>query len=180
MLLFLRNARFGIVYAAMGVAFIALSGSAEGLMSPRIIIGFVGLITGFVQSLIGVIALLGAIFFRNITFKTAHVFTMIGFLLLLMAILTGIRIDDQRIEQSKQIGDAIFEKVNAYVESNERCPLSLTEIESFKDAIPKPTIRFSEYRYRQTEDGGCYLEFAAPTFLSCTRRNDEAEWRCND
>ncbi|MEQ8935598.1 MAG: hypothetical protein RIE56_07385 [Amphiplicatus sp.] len=167
------------VYVTAGVAFISLSGAAEGFLSLRLPLLLTAL-GALIHIAVLVCVWIGALFSPKLNAKPSQVLPLIGALALFASILVGFRIDKAALAESQHRGDAILSEVRRYIETNGKCPEYLEDTGAFNEGLPKPAYLSSEYAYSVNAEGECKVSFEADMFITCTRRPNEDDWYCDD
>lgn len=167
------------VYIAAGAAFVSLSGAAEGYLSlrlPLLLIALGALVhIGFLACV-----WIGSFFSPKLNAKLSQALPITGALILFASIHIGFTIDKAALVESQRRGDVILSEISRYIEINGECPQSLNKTGAFSDGLPTPAFRSSKYEYRIDEKGECQVGFDADMFITCTRRPNESDWRCDD
>lgn len=119
---------------------------------------------------------------RKIFLKRSVVFVLLNllgiFLYLQTLSYTG-EIGNQKIEESKLIGDKFIEIIEQEKSTNGYYPKNYDEIPEAAKKL-KPTLRGSEFNYQyDNSEGGYYVSFLSTVWIYCSRTEKEREWRCD-
>lgn len=167
------------IYILAGMGFVFLSGSAEGLVSPRILVAFVTALIAAIHIAFLVIIFILSFFLSTVKLHARHIAPIIGIVVFAVCNVWGSKIDATRQQETERIGEAILAELRNYKAANGACPDSLEQLRAYSAEVPKPAIRGTEFRYWVSRDGRCTIEFLGPLFVACIRDTDDADWFCD-
>ena len=166
-------------YAVAGVAFLLLSGRAEGLFEPRVLLGGLVLLIALAHlAYVGVVFLL-SLMSRRFRAPARQLTAILGITVLGACYYWGTRIDLERVDETQRVGEELLIELEKHKAATGACPESLDELEAFADGLPEPAIRDSKFEYSVTKDGQCLVAFHGPAFISCSRNTEDTDWFCD-
>ena len=161
-------------YLIAGLVFVAFSGRAEGMGSPRYLIAPFALLAIGHLAFLAFQALRG--FFRaGLLSRPAILLNAIAPATFLLCLFIGLQIDRFSERYSMRVGDMLLQQVAAYEEANGSCPASLDQVLGEGQQLPSPILRASSFRLN-----GCAVWFESTLFTTCRRSTDSNEWLCSD
>ena len=169
----LSGALTAAAYAALGVAFYAYSGAAEGVVGPRVFL-LLGAVSGLPLAAWAALAFL----FRLRRPRTGNRWLMLGGVALCyLLVWAGYRLDDSRMGETMARGDLLAKALEDHKGATGAYPASLAALDG---ATPLPALDNSAFFYGPTDDGGYAIAFPAPALLLCRRTAANPYWECDD
>ncbi len=164
------GAAFG--YIALGLAFIALSGRAQGYADPAIFV--------FLAILASLVVQGAVLLFRMLRRSASRRDGAVGASLAVMAacVYAGFLLDERAYSISQERGDAIIAQLRTYAAEQGSCPHGLSDLPLPPENAP--AFSGSDWDYRAGDDGTCGLSFEGAAFIACSRTTVQADWICDD
>ncbi|WP_084418478.1 hypothetical protein [Henriciella litoralis] len=161
-------------YLICAALYLVFSGWAEGLGSPRILVGL-ALPIAACHLLFAAFSSIYFVFrqrWPKLNNALANASSAGCFLL---AFVASFSIDDIAISRTMVRGDQVVDNVRAYHKLNGICPEALTDIYPDPRDAPSPALILSEFYLHD-----CDVRFSSTLFTTCKRSIDSEVWTCAD
>lgn len=175
----MMNYLFAVVYFSAAAGFYVLSGAAEGMTSPRIMISLIFLVSFFHAAII-IFHTIQKLFRAKTKISFDQLSIVISVIAVIVASKMGADIDDARIQKSMELGDGLLESIRKFKEQDGRCPIDLHELAADGVKVPTPALKSTKYKYYITNSGNCVVYFNSVLFMQCSKGLEDAEWYCDD
>lgn len=172
-----------LIYAAIGLLWLAFSGRVEGFTSPRtylILAGFVIAPIAFGHLVANIYLLIGHLFKKPRYSLTSLITPIVAMAITPPLIVAGVQLDNWAVAKTKERAKIITSRVIAHKAETGVCPTSLEAIFTEDENIPKPAIRGASFDYTVGKFGQCYLKFPAHNWIVCNWNDRTNDWYCAD
>jgi hypothetical protein len=182
-----RLARFGrdapilgrsaIVFLAIGILHLLLSGRAEGF-------GLGALKGLFLLALLPsaplLLYLLVAGFWRALPGSSGAWLSATGIVVGWLFVFAGHYVTDWRVAETMERGEHLIELIESFSAETGAYPNSLETLAATGAALPQPALWDSAFHYAPDAEYGYRLGFPSVAFLYCSRTPAHVDWYCDD
>ncbi len=175
----MKNIHWAIIYIVAAILYYILSGAAEGMTSPRVLLSLVFL-ASLAHFIIVSIQIIQSIFIRSYSVGLGHFAVLAGLVAVVIGFKLGNDVDKLRIAESMKRGDELITEIRDFKNEESRCPVDLEELKRRGIIIPEPALKGSRYRYWVSGSGQCNISFDSVLFMSCKKSTNDEDWYCDD
>lgn len=165
-----------VPYLVGGIAFIMLSGSAEGYTTPRAVFLLL-LPIGFIQVLVIAARSIWKLNQRRPVFSKSAVAAVVSPIAFFLCMVAGFGIDERALTETKLRGDDIVKRLEIFTAETGTCPNDIASLYPNGTAAPKPALKNANFSL-SVRASNCFVGFPAYTFLYCTKASTDEEWFC--
>lgn len=171
-----KRTAFAILWILIGATYLAYSGRAEGFVSIRSVLIF------FVIALVGtafwdLITIVKALYKKDYARSKTESKFFVAKLIAISLIVAGHRIDNQKISETINTGDALVAAIEQYKSKEGHYPASLEALD-FRNY--QPALKDSTFWISSDNQNEFSISFESVAFLICTRKNTNPDWHCDD
>ncbi len=170
-------------YFTPAVGTMLLTGTTHGISALKYYGGFLLALTGLIHILI--ILVTGAyksVRVKTLSFRTFRFPVISSIILFLICLYISISLDTYLDSKTQQTGDNVFAELQEYVQLHGSCPDAITEIELYKNGMPKTFFLGSKFQYQKNTASECRISYDAYAFFWCSKSTDPKynTWYCTD
>lgn len=165
------------VFLAAGVAYLLMSGRAQGVEDTAIS----ALLMMFVALSVPLFLYLAvAALTRRLPGRDNAWILCGGIAIAWLLVFAGHQLDDMRVAETMRRGNQLVRLIESHKQETGSYPESLESLTEAGAAIPEPALAGSVFWYRQDAEGGYRLGFPSVAFLYCVHYPELYAWICDD
>ena len=160
-----------LVYLALGTLMLALSGRAEGLASPRILLMMLA-----PAALLHILWALGVGLYKLARHRTGQVLLdAVAPTFFIACVWGGLKLDEIAVARTQARGDILIAQIETYRQATGNCPADMDALRTSGVEPPSPALFSSGFQLEN-----CSVWFPAPIFITCAKGPQSEEWYCAD